>query len=301
MAKSKKQRSKEEIMAGFTAYQEKLKQRRATKVTPESIERALAQRKAAREAKAAARDPKVTAQKIKTWITVGLLVASAAVALGITSSQRSFEAASLRNDQTIADLSGDLEVAKSQRVPDAGSTPGSVSLESQLTAARTKARKVADLQQQFAVLMRKASTEDSTGNGAPNKAFLSAVEHRRTLAPYFDRESYVVQGEDAYSPNSTNPFDADEIDPRFPWYVRYESGGGQHKAAAPTVYSWELASVMLPEDADPDELDVTWLCRDEKTGSPLAWATASYDVASQKFYGLSVGTTTLGDKYVGGA
>lgn len=300
MAEPKKRRSKEDIMAGITAYQEKLKERRATKVTPESVQRALGQRRAAREEKAAARDPQTAAKRIKAGVTIGLLVATAAVALGITASHQSFEAASARNDQTIADLSGDLDVAKEQRVPDAPSTPGSVSLESQLSTAQTKARKVAALQQEFAVLMRRASTEASKGNGAPNKAFLSSVEHRRKLAPYFDPESYVVEGEEAYRPNSTNPFDADEIDPRFPWYVRYETDGGQSKAAAPTIYSWELASVMLPEDADPDEFDVTWLCRDQKTGSPLAWATASYDVESQKFHGLSVGTTTIGDRYAGG-
>lgn len=301
MAKPNKQRSKQEIMAGITAYQEKVRQRRATKVTPESVQRALDQRKAAREERAANRDSGAVTKRIKAGVSMGLLVATAAVALGINSANQSFDVETARNEQTIADLRADLSSAKDRRAPESPGTPDSGTLASDLGTARTKATKVATLQQEFAVLMRRASTEASKGNGEPSKAFLASVEHRRKLAPYFDHESYVAEGADAYRPNSTNPFDADEIDPRYPWYVRYESGSGQRKAAAPTSYSWALASVMLPEQGDPDEFEVAWLCRDEKTGRPLAWATASYDLESKTFDGLSVGTTTIGDRYAGGA
>ena len=94
------------------------------------------------------------------------------------------------------------------------------------------------------------------------------------------------------------------IDPRFPWYVRYEG----LKASSPGAYAWSVESVM-PDLATQDATGTTrtarviWLCRDTAGGQVLAWANAaySYDGKAGTFADLKVVVTAAGAEHQQGA
>ncbi|MFG2684021.1 hypothetical protein, partial [Streptomyces sp. NPDC048392] len=138
-------------------------------------------------------------------------------------------------------------------------------------------------------------------NGAPNKAALEIIKHRRDMAPLFSRDSFLVSDKEAYSTSSLTPFDATtEIDPRHAWYIRYD---GQN-AAAPSTYAWKVETVM-PDLSVKDgsgatnQAKVVWLCRDTKSGEVLAWASARYvrNGTAGAFDHLALVVTAAGAQY----
>ncbi|MFK0244585.1 hypothetical protein ACIQUM_07790 [Amycolatopsis azurea] len=169
-----------------------------------------------------------------------------------------------------------------------------------VTAARTDADKVRDAQQAYAALYHRASAQPPTGTGAPTEALEATAEHRKVLAPLFSTHSYLIHGDDAYRWQNVVPFKPDtEIDPRFPWYVRYAG----RKAADPTTYSWVVEAVTPAPDPPPrlshgteGEARVVWLCRDSATRTVLAWARADYqhDGTTGVFDELEVSVSAAG-------
>lgn len=201
---------------------------------------------------------------------VGILVL--VVATGVAG--ESFKASTADNEVQIVQLKGQLDDARSTPVKaDAGAQ-----LSKLTEAAAAHAKKVATGEQTFATLHHQAGVQPSPNNGAPNRATLEIIKHRRAMAPLFSKDSFLVSDEEAYSNSSLAPFDATtEIDPRHAWYIRYD---GQN-AVAPSAYMWEVETVM-PDLSVGDgsgatnQAKVVWLCRDSKSGEVLAWASARY-------------------------
>jgi hypothetical protein len=149
---------------------------------------------------------------------------------------------------------------------------------------RGKAGEIAALQNEFQALL--AASPEDTGNGAPSKGYMDAVEHRKTMAPFFAEGTYMLTDELAYSATSIFPLNATQIDPRLQWYERQLDKGG---------YSWDVVSVTGNASGDVSKTDVTWLAQDDETGDLLAWASASWSTDVEAFVSLTVGTTSLGD------
>ncbi|NKR13347.1 hypothetical protein A5N17_09720 [Arthrobacter sp. D2] len=248
-----------------------------------------------------ARTPQESARRTRLVLSgvMGVAILGLAAAAGVTG--RGFEVEHAANADRIASLQVQVE--------DARSTPVATDLSGKMMrlteAAAKDARKVAEAQQGFAQLHHEAATQPNAGNGTPNAAMLQIAEHRRTLAPLFSLRSFLADEKGAYSWTSVTPFDpSTQIDPRFPWYVRYEGV----KASSPDVYAWSVESVM-PDLAVQDATGTTrtarviWLCRDTASGQVLAWANAaySYDGRTGTFDDLKVVVTAAGAEHQQGA
>lgn len=289
MAREKKPRlTKGDLDARFTALQEKNRERRQKKVTGEDIEGLLAERKEKRAQKGDRVSAGQRARVVSLGLGIVLLAGSGVVAVSTSAGTDAFNLATHNNEQRIASLQGDLRALPAANEKSAAQYADE--LEKQIAAATLKGEKVADLQQEFARILSKGDTEGA-GNGAPSKGLVGAAEHRKKLAPYFVDRAFPVDDIQAYAPGSVLPFEADEIDPRFPWFVGYESNG---QLADPKASDWELVSVLATDT--PGVLDVTWLDRGTKTGDLFAWASASYYVDPGAFGNLTVGRTTLGER-----
>ncbi|MBT8163353.1 MULTISPECIES: hypothetical protein [Arthrobacter] len=158
--------------------------------------------------------------------------------------------------------------------------------------AAGQAQKVADGQNRFATLYLAATTAPDTGNGTPATADLDAAGHRRDLAQYWDPASLTVAEPLAYQWTTAPVLDAGRIDPRFPWYVRYDG----LKASDPTGYMWSVDAVM-PDLSSPTTAQVVWANK-ERNGTVLAWATAAYTDATRKFSRLSLVVTAEGARHL---
>lgn len=243
------------------------------------------------------RTPEEDARRLRRGLCalMGTGILTLTVASGVMG--QSFEAAQSRKAERIAQLSTQVAGARAVEV-DAGLAERMVRLSE---AAATDGRAVAAAQQGFADLHHQASTQPGPGNGVPNRASVQIAEHRRVLAPLFDEDSYLVDDEEAYFWTSTTPFDpSSEIDPRFDWYVRYDST----EASSPDTYTWTVETVM----PDLDKLDasgvtntaqVIWVCRDTQTAQVLAWAKASYAIDGEDgvFDDLEVVVTLAGAQH----
>ncbi len=145
------------------------------------------------------------------------------------------------------------------------------------------------MQQRFAQLAFDAN-DDRQDNGGASPAFLALVEHRKELAPYFVDRALIADDAEAYAPGSVLPYDENQIDPRFPWFLDY-TDTARTTVAAPGASTWKLASMTATETSGVFE--ATWLNSSDR-GDLYAWATASYYVDGGKFGSLRVGTTTIG-------
>ena len=289
MAKQKKPRlTKSDLDARFTAQQEKNRARRANKVTPEDVAKHFAERKANRGARPA---PGQRARVVSLGLGIALLIGSGAMAVATTSSTSTFEVETEANIQRIASATGDLATIPAS--DDVAAGEYAAELEAQIAAATAKGEEVAALQQEFSAILFKGNGE-TAANGGATPALIAAVEHRRLLAPYFVERSLFVEDAEAYAPGSILPFDDDEIDPRFPWYVGYAPGSQGAIVLDPTTSSWELTSLVAT--VTPGVLEATWLNSSTGTGDLLAWATASYYVDPGAFGSLTLGKTTLGER-----
>ncbi|MEU9601612.1 hypothetical protein AB0E06_32990 [Streptomyces sp. NPDC048109] len=267
------------------------------KVTGAELEERFASWTMRQRERVQARSPEDNARLIRRGVTavMGVGILALVVATGVAG--ESFKASTADNEAQIVQLKGQLN--------DAESTPVKADAGAQLSkltgAAAAGAKKVATGEQTFATLYHQASVQPSPNNGAPNKAALEIIKHRRDMAPLFSRDSFLVSDNEAYSTSSLTPFDATtEIDPRHAWYIRYD---GQN-AAAPSTYAWKVETVM-PDLSVKDgsgatnQAKVVWLCRDTKSGEVLAWASARYvrNGTAGAFDHLALVVTAAGAQY----
>ncbi|MEU7317908.1 hypothetical protein [Streptomyces sp. NPDC007083] len=227
-----------------------------------------------RRAKRDERTPEDTARTLRrgAGTVVGAGALALVVAFGVLGN--SFETEGVDNDERIAAL--EAQVADAEALPeDTGAAEKLITLSE---TAAADAKKVAEAQQAFAGLYHRMGVEPDPGNGAPNHAATDMAEHRRTLAPFFDEGSYAAEDEDAYTWQNVMPFDeADEIDPRFAWYVRYDGSRASNAGA----YTWTVETVTPDLDTEDktgvtNSATVVWLCRETKSDEALAWARADY-------------------------
>ncbi|MFC4048393.1 hypothetical protein ACFOY4_01745 [Actinomadura syzygii] len=219
-----------------------------------------------------------------------VVLTSALVALAVLSglSNRSYQQAASANDSQISDLGSEIAVAAGP-----GRTVTSKTLAALGADAARAAEQVAAKQQEFAGLSAAANHEVTSdkGNGAPGKAMNALVEHRRSLAEHWNKKSLIVADDLAYSFTTSPSFDDDEIDPRFPWYVRYDG----MKASTPNAYAWRVESATPALDP-PLRARVVWVCRDSK-GIVLAWANAVFDGGTKTFGDLDLAITAQGAEH----
>lgn len=246
--------------------------------------------RAARTAHERARGRRRAVGSIMCVATAALVVASA-----VTSNW--FQATQSTNTARITSLQGQVAAAQV--------APAGTHLTERLTAlseaATADAGKVRDAQQAYATLYRQASTEPGSDNGAPNGAMIATAEHARVVAPLFDRKSYLVDDERAYTWQNIVPFDTtSKIDPRFAWYIRYDGWA----ASDPSAYSWKVETVMPDLHSQnasgaATTATVVWLCRDAHAGDVLAWASANYAYDGQTgiFDDLDVVVTAAGAEH----
>jgi hypothetical protein len=296
VAQQKKPRlTKADLDARFAARQEKNRERRQTKYTGEDVARLLEERRANRAQKKA--ESSAPGDRLVRAVSLGLgaalLVGSGALAVTTTSGSDAFALASEANRQQIELVEGDLAA-----IPAAGES-ASAEYAAQLAAAivdaTAKGTEVARLQQDFATILFSGNTEVGS-DGAAGPSLTAAVENRRLLAPYFVEQALLVDDAEAYAPGSAVPFEADQIDPRFAWYVGYEPESQGRTVVTPGLATWGLASVIASDTTGV--LEATWLNTSPTTGDLFAWATASFYVQSGAFGNLSVGFTTIGERYL---
>lgn len=288
MAKQKKTRvTTEELVARIEARQEQNRAARATKVTADDVRQRLEERRAQKRASGQA-PVGSGARKVSIGIGIALLVGVGATATITTSSTHEFSREHAEVQQQIAAARGELDA-----VPAATRTEAAryeADLSKQIADATQKGEKVAALQQEFQSILHDRTGAQPT-NGAADPATQAAAEHRRTLAPYFVDRALIADDAEAYAPGSVLPFDDDQIDPRFPWFIA--TGSDQITVSPASTSTWSLMSVVATQT--PGVLEATWLDR-SVDGDLFAWATASYYVDGGKFGSLKVGTTTLGSR-----
>ncbi|MFC9756687.1 hypothetical protein [Streptomyces sp. NPDC056921] len=237
------------------------------------------------------RTPEDNARLIRRGVaaTAGAGILALVVVTGV--SGESFKTTKADNEARIVQLKRELTDAQSRPVKaDTGAQ-----LLKLTEAAAADAKKAATGQQAFAQLYHQSSIRPGPDNGTPNQATFDIIKHRREMAVLFSKDSFLVDDKEAYSQSSLTPFDAtSEIDPRYAWYIRYDS----QDAAAPSTYTWRVETVM--PDLSPkntsgatNRAEAVWLCRDTKSGAVLAWASAvyTYDGKGGRFSGLDVVVT----------
>lgn len=285
----KKPLTKADTDAWFDARRERVAKRRKDPMTGERLAEESARKKEERRSR---RPEGAVARRISIGLGIALLVGAGGAALGTTSVMDSISAQSSANAATIAGIEG--QIADVPATDDESLKALREEVDEQIASGTQKGEEVAALQQEFAAIFE-SSNDEQTADGAPSEAFRASVEHRRALEPYFV-ESSLVAGDLAYTPGSTDPFAADQIDPRFPWYVSSqlvrEDGTSRTVYGPADTCTWTLVSVVGTETAGV--LDATWLCQGE--GQDLyAWASAKYYASEGKFGRVAVGSTTIGD------
>lgn len=240
--------------------------------------------------RAAASTPESRAPATRRSIAIGLGLALAATAVFGAVSSTAYEHQSAANASRIDALQN--QPPGTEVTPAPAAKPVDAKALAALTArASQTANTVAEKQQEYAGLFHAINNAPTAGDGSPNEPTLKTVSHRRALAQYWDPKSFVVEGSLAYAFTTTPYFDRDEIDPRFPWYVRYDG----LKASDPQSYSWRVESVMPALDA-PTTARVVWVSRDT-SGTVLAWASATYSEATRTFNGLELVVTAAGGQH----
>lgn len=267
------------------------------KVTGAELEERFAGWTMRQREKVQVRTPEDNARLIRRSVTavMGVGILALVVVTGVAG--ESFKASTADNKARIVQLKGQLDDAQSTPV----TADAAADLSKLTEAAAADAKKVATGEQAFATLFHQASVQPSPNNGAPNKATLEIIKHRRDMALLFSKDSFLVSGKEAYSTSSLAPFDATtEIDPRYAWYIRYD---GQN-AAAPSRYAWKVETVM-PDlsmksvSGMTNQAKAVWLCRDTKSGEVLAWASARYvhNGTTGAFDHLALVVTAAGAQY----
>ncbi len=220
------------------------------------------------------RTPEDDARRVRAVVSIGLGLALLAVLSASPLLQTGYQSQHAEYQTQIEQLQEDL--AEAEDAPPEGAL-GELLAELTQSAAKD-ANTVRDGQQHFAELYHQANSDVGPGNGTPGETESRIAEHRQSLGPLFDERSLIVDDEEVQSQQSVLPFDpTTEIDPRYPWYVRYDDW----QASSPESYSWGVESVMpdlavLENTGRADTATVVWACRDAETGEVLAWASARY-------------------------
>ncbi|MFE6939689.1 hypothetical protein [Streptomyces chartreusis] len=267
------------------------------KVTGAELEERFASWTTGQRDRVQTRSAEDNARLIRRSVTAVMGVGVLALVVATGAAGESFKASTADNEAQIVQLKGQLNDARSTPVKaDAGAQ-----LSKLTEAAAADAKKVATGEQTFATLYHQASVQPSPNNGAPNRATLEIIKHRRDMAALFSKESFLVSDKEAYSTSSLTPFDVTtEIDPRHAWYIRYAG----RNAAAPSTYAWKVETVM-PDLSVKDgsgatnQAKVVWLCRDTKSSEVLAWASARYvrSGTAGAFGHLALVVTAAGAQY----
>lgn len=264
--------------------------KRREKVTAQEMEQRFEGWAMARREKAAERTPEQSAARLRRNPLAGMLLVIAVLVVFVGIEGNGYQAASAQAQSRLTELEADLAAAQASR-DDEARTRELIELSEEVS---TKAGEVAEAQQGFAALERKAATSPSPDNGAPSKQMRAVAEHRRTLAPYFDDNSFVVEGEGAYQWSTAVTYEADEVDPRYAWYVRHDDT----VPSPPSASTWRVEAAM-PVVGQEGRAHVVWVCIDSDTGQVLAYASADYSAKDDTFSSLAVGVTALGHHYDG--
>lgn len=243
----------------------------------------------------------------------GALVATV---FGLQSSNTNYSQDTSQNDEKILSLKAALASAANTEGygsdADSEQVDPEKALASLIAAATVAAEKVAAAQQEYARLAYLASTQPGAGNGVPSSAALAMVAARRPAAQLWDPASLIVKGEAAYTFDTVEGYGADQIDPRFPWYVGYYDPEAKQKTSKRTT-GWTTELVM-PVTTDTtakgaaaragatqqEQVDVLWVCRDGD-GELLAWAEAIFSAKNGRFSDLNLVITTAGSSSEAGA
>ncbi|MGY4541216.1 GH24 family phage-related lysozyme (muramidase) [Arthrobacter sp. UYNi723] len=261
------------------------------KVTPEEVEAKFAALRARREERQANRSPREMGKLVRVVIASALGVGIVGFALGINNAGEQHTVEVRTNQNKVAALTGALET-----LTPADGANTKQKLVDGIAAAQKRSDALAAGQQQFAGIAYAGNAEAGTNDGRPKQAVLKSLEHRKVIAGFFAPEALILTDAQAYTFRTEDLLGPGRIDPRQPWYTRYEPANGNEaarKVAAPESYTWKTASVTL--SGTPDVLSVVWTNTDTKTGDLLAWATARYSVESDTFRNLSVNRTTQGE------
>lgn len=266
------------------------------KVTPEDLEQRLEGWRLSRAEKTPPNPEE--SSRMGRRVVMGILgLGMLGVVIGTGVSQQNYEASSAANQEKIAALQNEKDEVEDAAVPE---DPGiGKELADLNDAAAHDAKKVASLQHDYAGLTYAAATSKDQGNGGPTKEMQAIVAHRKSLASYFAKDSFLAKDSDAYTWKPMAPFDeTTEIDPRWPWYVRQDETSSVAKAG---TYDWTVESVMpsLDEQTGKEPVNtatVVWSCRDTKSDALLASASATYTKSGKKgsFSDLSVTTMQTG-------
>ncbi|MDP9904779.1 hypothetical protein [Arthrobacter bambusae] len=243
----------------------------------------------ARREKKAARTPEMKSRSARRVIGAGLGCALAAMAVFTSLSTSAFDQQSAKNTAEIARLQAAAGQAQEQQ---SAKPIDPVAIAALTARASESATKVAEGQQAYASLYSAMNNAKSNGNGTPNAEALAAAGHRKDLAAAWDPASFVVDPKSAYVWTTTPYFSRDQIDPRFPWYVRFDG----LKASDPKTYAWNVKSVM-PKLDSPGTVRVVWACA-QQDSTVLAWASATYNDKTGTFSQLDVVTTAKGAEHL---
>ncbi|MEO3931457.1 hypothetical protein WMO79_01400 [Micrococcaceae bacterium Sec7.4] len=262
-----------------------------TKVTAEDVEAKVTAMLAERQARKAARPARSMRVLVRAVVASAMGVGIIGFGLGINAAHDQ-RAADLKASQSKeASLTGALDAVS----PDSGKdTPQK--LTTGLAAAQKRSDEVAAAQQEFAAIAHAGNAEPGTNDGRPKPSVLKSLEHRKVLAGMFAPESLMLTDAQAYSFRTQDLLGPGHIDPRQPWFTRYEPATGTgtpRNAADPTSYAWKTVSVTL--SGTPGVMGVVWTNTDASTGELLAWATARYSVDTNTFRNLTVNLSTRGE------
>lgn len=260
------------------------------KVTADDIQAGWSERLARRRERRQQRDPRTAGRLGRTLTASALGIGILGLSLAINEAGNRHEAAASANEGTLNALEGALESLN----PEDGAAAGT-KLAADIAAAQVRSNELAAAQNRFGAIAYEGNSEPATNDGRPNPAVLRGLEHRRELAGFFDPNALVLSDAEAYSFRTEDLLGQDRIDPRQPWFTRYESAGAgsAQKAASPDSYAWQTVSVT--PSGTPGVLEVVWTTADATTGELLAWATARYTADTGVFRNLTVQQTTRGD------
>lgn len=147
-----------------------------------------------------------------------------------------------------------------------------------LVGADEQAGSLVGVQNGYKQLEHDADRAESPEDGTPSEEDEAVADHRRVVAEHIDKSDYLVEGEDAYQWTTSAFFDpVTELDPRWPWYVRYDG----EDIAEPQSWSWRLESVTPQLETTPapgtiGAAEVVFTARDADTDEVLAFAEAVY-------------------------